>query len=168
MALFQAQFQAQEADWDDDSFLRLYLTTLAGTVIQMQVPVSIHHTWEMLEEYLVEHVPRNSFIDTFGCELTSINADTQMALQDPIQEDLWKNNHFNLVAHDCFRTMENNKHLQGLDYEDCPRESLTHKLLTENQKLSCSKHLVSQVSQRPESKTEEKAGKRHAHFSPHT
>ena len=51
---------------------------------------------------------------------------------------------------------------------DGERESLTHKLLTENQKLSCSKHLVSQVSQRPESKTEEKAGKRHAHFSPHT
>ena len=50
----------------------------------------------------------------------------------------------------------------------CQRESLTHKLLTKNQKLSCSKHLVSQVSQRPESKTEEKAGKRHAHFSPHT
>ena len=49
-----------------------------------------------------------------------------------------------------------------------PRESLTHKLLMENQKLSCSKHLVSQVSQRPESKTKEKAGKRHAHFSPHT
>ena len=48
------------------------------------------------------------------------------------------------------------------------RESLTHKLLTKNQKLSCSKHLVSQVSQRPESKTKEKAGKRHAHFSPHT
>ena len=48
------------------------------------------------------------------------------------------------------------------------RESLTHKLLTENQKLSCSKHLVSQVSQRPESKTKEKTGKRHAHFSPHT
>ena len=35
--------------------LHLYLTTLAGTVIQIQVPVSIHHTWEMLEEYLVEH-----------------------------------------------------------------------------------------------------------------
>ena len=94
---------------------------LAGTVIQMQVPVSIHHTWEMLEEYLVEHLPRNSLTDTFGCELTLINADTQMALQDPIQEDLWKNNHFNLVVHDCFRTMENNKHLQGIDYEDCPK-----------------------------------------------
>ena len=65
--------QVQDADWDDDSFLRLYLTTLAGTVIQMKVPVSIHHTWAMLEEYLVEHLPRNSPIETFGCELTSIN-----------------------------------------------------------------------------------------------
>ena len=113
-----AQPQAQDTDWDDDSFLRLYLTTLAGTVVQMQVPVSIHHTWEMLEEYLVERLPLNSLIDTFGCELTLIDADTQMALQDPIQEDLWKNNHFCLVVHECFLTMENNKHLQGLDYED--------------------------------------------------
>ena len=116
-----AQPQAQDTDWDDDSFLRLYLTTLAGTVIQMQVPVSIHHTWDMLEEYLVEHLPLNSLIDTFGCELTLIDADTQMALQDPIQEDLWKNNHFCLVVHECFLTMENNKNLQGLDYEDCPK-----------------------------------------------
>ena len=113
--------QVQDTDWDDDSFLRLYLTTLAGTVIQMQVPVSIHHTWEMLEEYLVEHLPRNSLIKTFGCELTLINADTQIALQDPIQEDLWKNNHFSLVVHDCFRMLEDNKPLQGLKYEDCPK-----------------------------------------------
>ena len=32
--------QAQNADWEDDSPLRLYLTTLAGTVIQLQVPVA--------------------------------------------------------------------------------------------------------------------------------
>ena len=44
-----------------------------------------------------------------------------MALQDPIQEDLWKNNHFNLIVHDCFRMMADNKHLQGLDYEDYPK-----------------------------------------------
>ena len=37
----------------------------------------------MLEEYLVEHLPRNSLIETFGCELTLINADAQVALQDP-------------------------------------------------------------------------------------
>ena len=49
--------QAQQAEWEEDSLLRLYLTTLAGTVIQLQVPVSIYRTWEMLEEYLVEHLP---------------------------------------------------------------------------------------------------------------
>ena len=120
-ATSMAQPQELNADWDDDSFLRLYLTTLAGTVIQMKVPVSIHHTWAMLEEYLVEHLPRNSPIETLGCELTLINADTQVALQDPIQEDLWKNNQFSLIVHDCFLSLENNKPLQGLEYEDCPK-----------------------------------------------
>ena len=105
--------QVQDADWDEDSFLRIYLTTLAGTVIQMQVPVSIHHTWEMLEEYLVEHLPRNSLIETFGCELTLLDADTQIALQDPIQEDLWKNNQFCLVVHDCVRVLDNNNLSRG-------------------------------------------------------
>ena len=63
--------QAQQADWEEDSFLGLYLTTLVGTVIQLQVPVSIYHTWEMLEEYLVEHLPCISPIETFGCELVT-------------------------------------------------------------------------------------------------
>ena len=35
--------QALETEWEEDSLLRLYLTTLAGTVIQLQVPLSIHH-----------------------------------------------------------------------------------------------------------------------------
>ena len=74
-----------------------------------------------MEEYLIEHLPRNSLIETFGCELTLINADTHIALQDPIQEDIWKNNHFSLVVHDCFLMLENNKPLQGLEYEDCPK-----------------------------------------------
>ena len=42
----------QQADWEEDSFLRLNLTTLAGTLMQLHVPVSIYHTWDMLEEYL--------------------------------------------------------------------------------------------------------------------
>ena len=116
-----AQPHAQDSDWDDSSSLRLYLTTLAGTVIQVQVPVSIHHTWGMLEEYVVEHLPLVSYIDTFGCELTLLDADTHMALQDPIQEDLWWNTQFCLVVHECFLIVENNKKLQGLDYEDCPK-----------------------------------------------
>ena len=75
----------------------------------------------MLEEYLVEHLPCISPIETFGCELTLLNADTQVALQDPVQEELWNTNHFCLIVHECFRSLENNKPLQGLDYEDCPK-----------------------------------------------
>ena len=45
--------QAQQADWEEDSLLRLHLTTLAGTEIQLPVPVSIYHTWNMLEDYLL-------------------------------------------------------------------------------------------------------------------
>ena len=113
---------AQQADWEEDSFLRLNLTTLAGTVIQLQVPVSIYHTWETLEEYLVEHLPCISPIETFGCELTLLNADTQVALQDPVQEELWNTNHFCLIVHECFRRLENNKPLQGLlDHSSPPR-----------------------------------------------
>ena len=108
--------QAQQAEWEEDSLLRL-----AGTVIQLQVPVSIYHTWEMLEEYLVERLPCISPIETFGCELTLLNADTQVALQDPVQEELWNTNHFCLIVRECFRCLENNKPLQGLDYEDCPK-----------------------------------------------
>ena len=45
----------------------------------------------MLEEYLVEHLPLVSQLDTFGCELTLLDADARQALQDPTQEDLWWN-----------------------------------------------------------------------------
>ena len=113
--------QAQQADWEEDSLLRLHLTTLAGTEIQLPVPVSIYHTWNMLEDYLTEHLPYISPIETFGCELTLLEADTQVALQDPVQEELWNSNHFCLIVHECFRCLENNKPLQGLDYEDCPK-----------------------------------------------
>ena len=44
-----------------------------------------------------------------------------MALQDPVQEELWNTNHFCLIVRECFRSLENNKPLQGLDYEDCPK-----------------------------------------------
>ena len=85
-----SQFQAQGSDSDDRSPLCLQLTTLAAA-IQIHVPVSMHHTWEMLEEYLVEHLPLVSQLDTFGCELTLLDADAHQALQDPTQEDLWWN-----------------------------------------------------------------------------
>ena len=39
------------------------------------------------------------------------------ALQNPIQEDLWRNNQFCLTVCECFLTVENNKNLQELDCE---------------------------------------------------
>ena len=51
-----SQFHAQSSDSDDRSSLCLQLNTIAGLTIQIHAPVSIHHTWEMLEEYLVEHL----------------------------------------------------------------------------------------------------------------
>ena len=60
-------------------------------------------------------------IETFGCGLTLIDMDTQVVLQDPIQEELWKSGQFCLMVHDCFRILENNKSLIGLKYEECPK-----------------------------------------------
>ena len=49
---------------------------MAGNEIEVTAPVSVHHRWEMLEDYLVE-LPAGSFgFDTFGCELTFIAEDT--------------------------------------------------------------------------------------------
>ena len=66
-------------DEGEDSLLRLHLTTLAGTEIQLPAPVSIYHTWNMLEDYLTEHLPYISPVETFGCKLTLLDADTQVA-----------------------------------------------------------------------------------------
>ena len=44
-----------------------------------------------------------------------------MALQDPVQEEMWNTNDFCLIVHECFRYLENKKPLQGFDYEDCPK-----------------------------------------------
>ena len=62
-----------------------------------------------------------SHIDTFGCELTLLDADTHLALQDPIQEDLWWNTQFCLIVHECFLIVERKEQIQGLEYEDCPK-----------------------------------------------
>ena len=75
----------------------------------------------MLEEYLVEHLPLVSRIDTFGCELTLLDADTHLALQDPIQEDLVWNTQVCLIVHECFLIVERKEQRQGLEYEDCPK-----------------------------------------------
>ena len=81
----------EEDEFVGSSPCPLLLTTMAGNEIQIVVPLSIHHNWEMLEDYLVEHLPAVSQLDAFGCELTLLDADSQHALCDPIQEELWNN-----------------------------------------------------------------------------
>ena len=56
------------------------MKSVAGTDIKVVVPVSIHHRWDMLEDYLVENLPAVSNLDTFGCELTLLDSRTQQAL----------------------------------------------------------------------------------------
>ena len=54
----------------------LKLITMAGNEIQVIVPVSIYHNWEMLEDYLVMHLSNNFGLNTFGCELTLLAVET--------------------------------------------------------------------------------------------
>ena len=75
----------------------------------------------MLEDYLVEHLPAVSQLDTFGCELTLLDADSQHALCDPIQEELWNNTRFRLIVRDCFRSCSGKEQLQRDVYEALPK-----------------------------------------------
>ena len=76
---------------------------MAGTVIQIVLPVSMHRRWDMLEDYLVENLPAVSHLDTFGCELTLLDSYTHQTLCDPIQEALWGNTQYHLIVQDCFQ-----------------------------------------------------------------
>ena len=66
----------------------LKLVTMAGKEIEVVVPVSIYHHWEMLEDYLVELSSKSLGLDIFGCELTLLAEDTLCPLSDPIHEEL--------------------------------------------------------------------------------
>ena len=102
----------------------LLLTTMAGTGMQIVVPVSIHHRWDMLEDHLVENLPAVSHLDTFGCELILLDADTHQALSDPIQETLWVNSHFHLVVQECVsRGMTARNKFEGKSMRTTPKQS---------------------------------------------
>ena len=59
----------------------LKLVTMAGNEIEVIVPVSIYHHWEMLEDYLVELLPKRFGLDTFGCELKLLAEDNSKKLE---------------------------------------------------------------------------------------
>ena len=108
-------------EFEGNSSYCLQLTTMAGTAIRIEVPVRIHHAWDMLEAYLVEHLPAVSSLDTFRCELTLFDADTHLALCYPIQETLWVNAQFRLVVQDCFQRVDCKEQLKGEEYDDYPK-----------------------------------------------
>ena len=91
--------------------------------IQIVVPISIHHNWEMLEDYLVEHLPAVGQLDACGCELTLVDADTHQVLCDPIHDELWNNMRFHLVVQDCFQSYSCKEQIQLDVYEAHPKLS---------------------------------------------
>ena len=93
----------------------------AGNVIQIVAPVCIHHNWEMLEDYLVAHLPAVGQLDTFGCELTLLDADTHHVLCDPIHDELWNNMRLHLVVQDCFQSYSCKEQIQRDVYEAHPK-----------------------------------------------
>ena len=111
----------EEDEFAGSSTCPLLLTTMAGNEIQIVVPFSIHRNWEMLEDYLVERLPAVSQSNTFGCEVTLLDADTQHVLCDPIQEELWNNTRFHLIVRDCFRSCSGKEQLQRDVYEALPK-----------------------------------------------
>ena len=78
------------------------LVTMAGKEIETTVPLSIYHHWEMLEDYLVELLAKCHDLDTFGCELTLISEDARSPLNDPIHEELWEHNRYQLIIQKRF------------------------------------------------------------------
>ena len=99
----------------------LKLVTMAGNEIQVVVPVSIYHNWEMLEDYLVELLSKSCGLDTFGCELTLLTVDTLHSLCDPIHDELWDNEGFHLVIQDCLRACCSKEQIRREVYEDHPK-----------------------------------------------
>ena len=100
----------------------LKLVTMAGKEIDVIVPVSIYHHWEMLEDYLVELLATKSFgIDTFGCELKLVAEDTLSPLSDPIHEVLWDSKGFQLVIQESFHKVGLKEQIRREEYDNHPK-----------------------------------------------
>ena len=99
----------------------LKLVTMAGKEIEVIVPVSIYHHWEMLEDYLVELLARDFGLDTFGCELKLVAEDTLSPLSDPIHEELWDDKGFQLVIQKSFHKVSSKEQIRREEYDDRPK-----------------------------------------------
>ena len=94
---------------------------MAGKEIETTVPLSIYHHWEMLEDYLVELLAKCHDLDTFGCELTLISEDARSPLNDPIHEELWEHNRYQLIIQKRFRVVSSKEQIKRETYEDHPK-----------------------------------------------
>ena len=94
---------------------------MAGNELEVIVPVSIYHHWEMLEDHLVELLSKSFGLDTFGCELTLLTEDTLCPLSDPIHEELWDGKGFHLVIQKSLRKVSLKEQIQRDVYEDHPK-----------------------------------------------
>ena len=106
--------------------LPLRLVTLAGKEIETTVPLSIYHHWEMLEDYLVELLAQSFDLDTFGCELMLISEDARSPLSDPIHEELWEDNSYQLIIQKSFRVVSSKEQIRREAYDDHPRAISRH------------------------------------------
>ena len=94
---------------------------MAGNEFEVVIPVSIYHHWEMLEDYLVELLPKRFGLDTFGCELKLLTEDTLCPLSDPIHEELWDSKGFQLIIQKCLREASSKEQIKREVYEDLPK-----------------------------------------------
>ena len=78
----------------------------------------------MLEDYLVELLPKSFGLDTFECELTLLAEDTLCPLSDPIHEELWDSKGFHLVIQKCLREVSSKEQIKREEYEDHPKAIL--------------------------------------------
>ena len=99
----------------------LKLVTMAGKEIEVIVPVSIYHHWEMLEDYLVELLARDFGLDTFGCELKLVAEDTLSPLSDPIHEELWDDKGFQLVIQKSFHKVSSKEQIRREEMTITPK-----------------------------------------------
>ena len=105
----------------DICYCPLRLVTLAGKEIETTVPLSIYHEWETLEDYLVELLAQSFDLDTFGCELMLISDDARSPLSDPIHEELWEGNRYQLIIQESFRVVSAKDQIRRDAYDDHPR-----------------------------------------------
>ena len=99
---------------------RLVLTTLSGTVVEVNASVAKHDRLEDLENHVVDYLAVTD-IDVFGCMLDLIHPTMQTYLDDPVWETLQNNTQFTIVLRDCLEALHSKETFDGCPYRDIPQ-----------------------------------------------